>query len=152
MASPALANNTIALVTGPANVTKYLEADVNLGDTVYPGMFLGENAAEWVFPNPYPGTGGEPLVALENPYSGGDINTPYTSQQHVMMRMFNRGDEILTKVSAVNGGTLVYGGVLYSDTFGWLTQVVPVGDLILAYCLEQDNSPVLPRWTRVRIA
>lgn len=150
MASPSVINNTIALSTGPFANSKF-EEGICGSTTIYPGMLLIVSGAGTVHPHLTADGFAERLVAVENPYAGGTIDTPYTVGVRVMMRIALPGDVFLMKY---NGGTaLTYGNPLSSNGDGWLRETVtPATDWIVAASLEADAAPVLPRWTRVRFA
>lgn len=143
-------NNTIALTTGPNSVTKFLEEPVLTGKTIYPGM-LCFHSGFGVAPHFVAGAWVEGLVAVENPYSGGTIDTPYLEEQRCMLRTAIRGDVFLIKVAALTDPNLYRGTILTSNGDGWLKQE-GVGDWVVGISLDEETAPAFPRWTRVKMA
>lgn len=141
-------NNTIALSTGPTNATKFEEIPVMT--TVYPGMICMEGGLG-VIPYNLPGGNAERLIAVENPYQGRGIYDSYTTGDLVMLRLAQPGDVFLIKVTSIVVADLYSGMPMTPDGAGWVKQVDLPDQDIFGRSIDVEETPTLPRWTRIRI-
>ena len=148
MVSPSIVNNTITLTV--SKTSPYMEGLA--GVDLYPGMLvkLGSEAqyrppvADWYT---------MPLFVVENPYEGKSITSVYEQDENVMMRVGRSGDVFLSKITGIWNPTISYGMSLMTDGSGWFKEwgEVTGEKMPLAISMEEDFSPVFPRWTAIQI-
>lgn len=164
--SPSLANNTIKLSVIPKE--RHEEGIVMTGETIYPGMFVRLDSSSGPSADKYsPGIASgvssfpEKLVAVENPYWGKSVTDAYEENERLMFCSLRPGDYVLTKVTDLtdSAGSLIPGLPLTIDSgnYGWLAAYSHTKFLAgtlgapVAFSVEYEPSPPLPRWTRIRI-
>lgn len=157
MASPDLLNNTIALTVRDPNT--YEEGVAS--ETIYPGMLLtligivGVDSFKYSIVSWPTSNITETMFATENIYQGKSITDAYVADELMSMRCALRGEVFLTKIDALPVGPDIFIGQQFRpNTTGWLREYFDVETSYpppIAVSLEDAPSPVLPRWTAVRI-